>query len=56
MKVLKRRVGAHAVTLDTIGEMASYSLVTPRAIDFREIGKACKSASYMLREVKLEAK
>ena len=56
MKVLKRRVGAHAVTLDTIGEMASYSLVKPRAIDFREIGKACKSASYMLREVKLEAK
>ena len=56
MKALKRQVGAHAVTLDTIGEMASYSLVKPRAIDFKELGKACKSASYMLREVKLEAK
>ena len=56
MKALKRRVGAHAVTLDTIEETASYSLVKPRKIDFRELGVACKSASYMLREVKLEAK
>jgi|TARA_B000000460_G_scaffold193207_1_gene140126 hypothetical protein len=56
VKALKRRVGAHAVTLDTIEEIASYSLVKPRKIDFRELGVACKSASYKLREVKLEAK
>ena len=56
MKALKRRVGAHAVTIDTIGEIASYSLVKPRQIDFRALGVACKSASYELREVKLEAK
>ncbi len=56
MKALKRRVGAHAVTIDTIAEIASYSLVKPRKIDFKEIGKACKSASYKLVEVKLEAK
>ena len=56
MKVLKRRVGAHAVTLNTIEEIASYSLVEPRKIDFRELGKVCKSASYKLVEVKLEAK
>ena len=56
VKALKRRVGAYAVTLDTIGECASYSITTPRTIDFRELGKACKSASYQLREVNLEAK
>ena len=56
MKALKRRVGAHAVTIDTIEEIASYSLVEPRKIDFKELAKACKSASYKLVEVKLEAK
>ncbi len=56
MKVLKRRVGAHAVTLNTLEEVASYSLVEPRKIDFRELEKVCKSASYKLVEVKLEAK
>jgi len=56
VKALKRRVGAHAVTLDTLEEIAIYSLVEPRKIDFREIGKACKSASYKLVDIKLEAK
>ena len=55
MKALKRRVGAHAVTIDTIGEIASYSLVKPQKIDFRALGVPCKSPSSELREVKLEA-
>ena len=53
---MKRRAGAHAVTLDTIDGTASYSLVVSRKIDFKELEKACKSASYQLVEVKLEAK
>ena len=56
MKALKRRAGAHAVTLDTIDGIASYSLLASRKIDFKELEKACKSASYQLVEVKLEAK
>ena len=55
MKALKRRVGAHAVTIDTIEEIASYSLLDPRKIDFKELDKVCNSASYKLVEVKLEA-
>ncbi len=53
---MKRRAGAHAVTLDTIDGIASYSLLASRKIDFKELEKACKSASYQLVEVKLEAK
>jgi len=56
VKALKRRAGAHAVTLDTIDGIASYSLLASRKIDFKELEKACKSASYQLVEVKLEAK
>ena len=56
MKALKRRAGAHAVTLATIDGIASYSLVASRKIDFKELDKACKSASYQLVEIKLEAK
>jgi len=56
VKALKRRAGAHAVTLDTIDGIASYSLVQSRKIDFKELDKACKSASYQLVEIKLEAK
>ncbi len=55
MKALKRRAGAHAVTLDTIDGIASYSLLESRKLDFKELDKACKSASYKLVEVKLEA-
>ncbi len=54
MKALKRRVGAHAVTIDTIEEIASYSLLDPRKIDFKELDKVCNSASYKLVEVRLE--
>jgi len=55
VKALKRQVGAHAVALDTIDGIASYSLLEPRKIDFKELDKACKSASYQLVEIKLEA-
>ena len=55
MKALKRRVGAHAVTIDTLEEMASYSLLDPRKINFKELDTACDSAHYKLVEVKLEA-
>ena len=56
MKALKRRVGAHAVTLDTLEEIASYSLLDPRRkINFKELDMACESAHYKLVEVKLEA-
>ena len=55
MKAVKRRAGAHAVTLDTSGGIAHYSLLESRKIDFKELDKACKSASYKLVEVKLEA-
>ena len=51
---MKRRVGAHAVTIDTIEEIASYSLLDPRKIDFKELDKVCNSASYKLVEVRLE--
>ena len=55
MKALKRRVGAHAVAIDTLKEMASYSLLDPRKINFKELDTACESAHYKLVEVKLEA-
>ena len=55
VKALKRRVGAHAVTIDTIEEIASYSLLDARKIDFKELDKVCNSASYKLVEVRLEA-
>ena len=54
MKALKRRVGAHAVTIDTLEEIASYSLLDPRKINFKELDTACESAHYKLVEVKLE--
>ena len=55
MKALKRRVGAYAVTIDTLEEIASYSLLDPRKINFKELDTACESAHYKLVEVKLEA-
>lgn len=56
VKALKRRAGAHAVTLDGLAGIAVYSLVKPWKIDFGELDKAAKSASYELVEIKLEAK
>jgi len=55
VKALKRRVGAHAVNIDTLEEMASYSLLDPRKINFKELDMACESAHYKLVKVKLEA-
>ena len=55
VKALKRRVGAHAVAIDTLEEIASYSLLDPRKINFKELDTACESAHYKLVEVKLEA-
>ena len=55
VKALKRRVGAHAVTIDTLEEIASYSLLDPRKINFKELDTACESAHYKLAEVRLEA-
>ena len=55
VKALKRRVGAPAVTIDTLEEMASYSLLDPRKINFKELDMACESAHYKLVKVMLEA-